>query len=402
MVMSFEERLVSGAPREIYKLPGSLLEFHDIVMDATRAEPAGIHLLFELYGGAYYRHTPNADMIVDDNHPWSAVLLEHNHVEKHCHSAASVVLRIDDAVLENAVCHCGTGDDAPILYESFRFPDRAGSAFSPGSRDALPFADFQREDRAYLYLGSLGSFNYGHWLVDDLPRAKAWLELRHRLGITCILVLPAYGGRIDEIRLQSLRLLIDPSIEVQFIAPDRPCRLRDLYYATPVSYHPRTKNPAAIDFVRSRAAVRIPASESQATRKLFVARRPPNSRAIVNFDELWGFLAGLGFEMVEPEVLDFAGQVTLFRDAKIVVGQMGAGMTNSLFCRPATSLIYLAPIGWPEPFYLDLAALGGQQYNILAGPGEGDGPPYTSDFTVPVEPLYHRLAYMGFAAPPHL
>ena len=397
--MSFEERLVSGAPREIYALTGSLLELHETVMDASRAGPAGVHHLFELYGAAYYRHTPNADMIVDGEHPWSAVLLDHYGYEKHCHAVASVVLRIDDAVLLGSVVYCGTGEAAPILYESFRFPDRVGTELAPGSPDDLAFADFQHDGRTYLYLGSLGSFNYGHWLIDDLPRAKAWLELHRRFGIACIVVMPSYNVRIDEIRVQSLRLLIDPLIEVQFIAPDRPCRLRNLHYATPVSYHPRTKNPAAIHFVRSRAAACLP-EEGEATRKLFVARRPPNSRSIVNFDELWRFLASCGFELVEPEALDFAEQVGLFQKARIVVGQMGAGMTNSLFCRPSTSLIYLTPVGWLEPFYLDLAALGGQQYNILACPPINEGPAHLSDFTVPINHLYHRLAYMGFAEPP--
>ena len=400
--MNFEERLVSGAPREIYGLPGSLFEFRGSVMDAGGAAPAGIHHLFELYGAAYYRHAPDTDMIVDHEDPWASQLLERYRQDRHCHAAASVVLRIDDAVVNNSVVCCGPGAAAPILYESFRHPDRDGIERLPVSPEDLPFADFQREDRAYLYLGSLGSLNYGHFLVDDLPRAKAWLELRRRSGLTCIVVMPAYGGKIDEVRLQSLRLLIDPAIEVEFILPDRPYRLRNLYYVTPVSFHPRIKSPDALNFLRSRVARYLPAPEGEPAARLFIARRPPHSRAIVNFDELWSFLAGLGFTLVEPETLDFTEQVALFRGARIIIGQMGAGMTTSLFCRPATNLIYLAPTTWKEPFYLDLATLGGQQYNILAGPRAGEDPPHLSDFTVPLVPLYHRLAYMGFAEPPAL
>lgn len=398
--MTFEERLVSGAPQEIYALPGSLFEFHERVMNAGRAAPAGIHHLFELYGAAYYRHTPNVDMIIDPDGLGAERLLEHYYSERHCPAAASVVLRIDDAVIDNSVICCGPGAAAPILYETFRLPDRHDIVRVPGSPDDLPVAGFQHNDCSYLYLGSLGSSNYGHWLVDDLPRAKAWLDLRRRFGIECIVVMPTYGGRIDEIRLQSLRQLIHPRIEVQFIAPDRPCRLRNLYYATPVSFHPRIKSPGALDFVRTRVEACLPMLESEPSARLFVARRPPNSRTIVNFDKLWQYLAGLGFEMVEPETFDFIGQVTLFRNARIVVGQMGAGMTNSLFCRPATNLTYLAPIGWTEPFYLDLAALGGQQYNILTGPPLDNGMPHLSSFTVPLMLLHHRLAHIGVTGPP--
>ena len=393
--MDFEERLVSGAPERIYKQAESLFECRDAVLDRGRAVAAGIHYLFELYGAAYYRHTPNPDMMVDGEHPWSVELLRKYVDERHCHAAASVVLRIDDAVVESSVVQCLKDDRASILYESFRFPDRLGCAPPPASFD-LPRAGFQRRRRAYLYLGSLGSSNYGHWLVDDLPRAKAWLELRRRLGITCILLLPAHGDEIDSLRVRSLRALIHPRIKVRFIPPDQPCRLSGLYFATPVSFHPRIKIPAAIEFVRSRAVACLPRLEDEPTGRLFVARRPPHSRGIVNFDETWALLAARGFRMVEPQEMDFLEQVALFRNARIVVGQMGAAMTNTLFCHPATSLLYLAPLGWTEPFYLDLAALGGQQYNILSGPPADDGPPHLSNFTVPIALLDQRLTSMGF------
>ena len=75
-MMNFEELLVSGAPTEIYALSGSLFEFHETVMKPGRAETAGIQFLFQLYGGAYYRHTANLDMMIDQDHPWSKELID--------------------------------------------------------------------------------------------------------------------------------------------------------------------------------------------------------------------------------------------------------------------------------------------------------------------------------------
>lgn len=394
--MDLEKRLVSGAPCDIYALAGSLFEFHPTVMNADGAEAAGIRCLFVLYGAAYYRHSANLDMLVDRDHPWSRELLKRYNREKHCHAAASVVLQINDAIISDNIIHCRAGDELCVLYESYRFPDRTVSVPLEKWPRELPVADFQVDDRVCLYLGSSGSFNYGHWLVDDLPRAKAWLELRQRMGITCLIVMPSHGAKMNEVRLRSLRMLIDREVEVQFVASDRPFRLRNLHYVTPVSFHPRVKNPAAIHFVRSQALACIPAAREEPWRRLFIARRPPNTRSIVNFNELWSFLAARGFEMIEAEALDFAEQTALFRDARVVVGQMGAAMTNTLFCRPATPLVYLAPIGWTEPFYLDLAAVGGQQYDVLAGAPTSDGPIHLSDFNVSVDHLYHRLTYMGF------
>lgn len=395
--MNIEEHIVSGASREIYYLPGSLYEFHGTVMAHEGKDVPGVKYLFNLYEASYYRHSSDMDMIVNDKDNWSKDLLKKYNAEKHCHAAASVVFLLDQAVILNSVIYFKNNDDYSVLYESFRFPDRAGKSIVPVDHEGLKSSVVQQPDRPYLYIGSAGSFNYGHWLVDDLPRAKAWLDLRKKMAITPIILLPSFGEKMNDIRLQSLQALIDPAIEVEFIDPEKPLKVDNLYFATPVSFHPRIKNPAAIHFVREQANYRFRNEYREPSRKIFVARRPPNSRAIINFDEIWAFLSARGFEMVEPENLNFADQVTLFQDAKIVVGQMGAAMTSTMFCQPATPLIYLAPIGWAEPFYLDLAAVGGQHYNLLAGPAAHDGPAYMSDFVAPLGPLYHRMAYMGYA-----
>lgn len=336
-------------------------------------------------------------MIVDHDHPWTGQLLESYNRERHCLAAASVVLRIHEAVVENSTIHCLKDGQHFVLYETFRFPDRPSKSLNASGRDMQDATLLDDNDRSYLYVGSAGSFNYGHWLVDDLPRVKAWVELRERLGVTCIILLPSHGPVMDDIRLQSMRALIDPRIKAKFVSPEKKIRVRNLYFATPVSFHPRIKNPGAIHFVQSRATKVFGNDAEEPFRKLFVARRPPNSRAITNFDALWPFLQARGFEMIEPEKHSFADQVTLFQQARIVIGQMGAAMTGTLFCRPATNIIYLSPIGWMEPFYLDLAAVAGQQYNILFGPTSegGAAQAHLSDFTIPLDPLYHRLTFMG-------
>jgi hypothetical protein len=58
-------------------------------------------------------------------------------------------------------------------------------------------------------------------------------------------------------------------------------------------------------------------------------------------------------------------------------------MTNTLFCRPATTLIYLAPAGWIEPFYWDLSVVRGHYYRVLFGDvTDRLAPPHRSDFTI--------------------
>jgi hypothetical protein len=394
--MNIEELIVSGGSKEIYHLPGSLFEFHDTVMAYGGHNVPGVDYLFNIFDPYYYNHSSSIGMILDRDNEWSKELIEKYNREEHCHAAASAVLKIRNAFIKNSVLYFLNEDRYSILYESYRFPDRAGKVTELIDENSENILQINSNGRSYLYIGSAGSFNYGHWLVDDLPRAKAWLDLRDKMDVIPIILMPSHGDKMNDIRFQSLKELIDPNIEVEFIDPDKTIKISDIYFATPVSFHPRIKNPAAINFVRDQASYYVRKGYREPGRKLFVARRPPNSRSITNFDEVWAFLSARGFEMVEPENLNFVDQVTLFQNAKIVVGQMGAAMTSTMFCQPATPLIYLAPIGWAEPFYLDLAAVGGQHYNILAGPAANDGPAHMSDFSVPLGPLYHRMTYMGY------
>ncbi|WP_122928461.1 glycosyltransferase family 61 protein [Sphingobium sp. LF-16] len=393
--MVMEDRIVSGAPKEIYNLPGSLYEFHSIINDQKSYSYDNIEYMFNIYDGKYYRNSAVIDMILDNEDGWGQSLIDKYNSEKHCHSAASSVIRLSNAIINNSIIYFKNGDDYSILYETYRFPDRVGKTLIFDEiEEGMEY--YGSLDKSYLYIGSAGSFNYGHWLVDDLPRAKAWIELNAKHGINSVVLLPSHGEKMNDIRMSSLKCLINKDICVEFVDIEDRIKIKNLYFATPVSFHPRIKNPASINFIREKACALYSDHGFEAKKRLFVARRPPNSRSIINFDEVWNFLKLRGFEMVEPEKLDFVDQVKIFREAEIVVGQMGAAMTGTMFCQPATPVIYLAPIGWAEPFYLDLATVGGQHYNILAGPTSGDGPAYMSDFVVPLGPLYHRLTYMGY------
>lgn len=57
--------------------------------------------------------------------------------------------------------------------------------------------------------------------------------------------------------------------------------------------------------------------------RLFIAWRPPHSRQS-SISTRHGRCCQCGFRVAEPEELDFLEQIALFRNARIVVGQMRA------------------------------------------------------------------------------
>ena len=80
--------------------------------------------------------------------------------------------------------------------------------------------------------------------------------------------------------------------------------------------------------------------------KIYVSRlgqgkKHPTHRVFCNEAEVIKQLESRGFCIVEPENLEFMDQIRIFANARIVVGPGGAGMFNTVFCRPGTTIVDL-------------------------------------------------------------
>ena len=100
------------------------------------------------------------------------------------------------------------------LYELNRACDRPASPDPCGLdfvysrlKRGIPFGKILRNK---LILSSAGSFNYGHWLVDDLTRIYVYLDDSLSSGRDIDfdgVLLPSYKSKIDKVRRRSLRWL---------------------------------------------------------------------------------------------------------------------------------------------------------------------------------------------------
>lgn len=307
--------------------------------------------------------------------------------------AASKLVRIPKAAIyDNIVFAVCDGVPVPI-YEMLRTPDRPvkGQAAAARACAAGEGLRLDGDGASLLFQGSVGSFNYGHWLVDDLPTAKAieFLDPNHRVTV----VMSSYGHKMDAVRAEGTLLASTRAdgVTSTFLPTDRLFLVDDLHYVSPVSYHPILKHPQALAHAVATCAPRSTVARAP-SRRLFVNRAADSPRRIVNAAEVRGVLARYGFEEVLPETMSFTEQREAFRDASHVVGVMGAAMTNTLFCAPDSHVLQLAPSGWSEPFYWDLAAMLGQRYAALFGTAE---PPFEHihqcPFTVDVDKLWTWL-----------
>jgi hypothetical protein len=274
------------------------------------------------------------------------------------------------------------------LYELNRACDRPASPDPFGLdfvcsrlRREIPFGKIFRNK---LVLSSAGSFNYGHWLVDDLTRVYVYLDDALSAGRDIDfdgVLLPSYRSIIDKVRRRSLRWLFK-SLAVKYPHDSRNInRLRlsmvnfnktilveNPTVISPTSYHPVLMHKRGLLGIRD-LAHNFQASKNDSCsappRRIFVSRR--GTRQIVNLAEVEAKLVEMGFETVYPEDLSFSSQVSTFFAAELVVGVMGAAMTNLLFCQPSSRIIILTPSAWHEPFYRTLGNALSQNIISLLG-----------------------------------
>jgi capsular polysaccharide biosynthesis protein len=98
--------------------------------------------------------------------------------------------------------------------------------------------------------------------------------------------------------------------------------------------------------------------------KLYVTRRKGVARSIINHEEVEAFVRSRGYEIVDPGTLPLREQIALFRGAIVVLGPLGAGLTNTLFMPPGSRVGMLDP-GSCDPGFWELACLKGQQFTWI-------------------------------------
>jgi capsular polysaccharide biosynthesis protein len=203
--------------------------------------------------------------------------------------------------------------------------------------------------------------------------------------------MPESAEAMQKVKRQSISLITkDQRVNVRFFNPKNLLLFDALYYVTPNSYHPSLKSPDSIQYIRDSLVKQCEITQHQD--KIFVMRLAKRGRALTNEEAIKKYLEKNGFVSVDPESLELKDQIAVFSLAKIVIGIMGAAMTNTTFCAPNTDVIYLAPEGWMEPFYWDLANVVKQRYHVIYGINQKNNlEPHEKSFEIPLDSLASLL-----------
>ncbi len=201
-----------------------------------------------------------------------------------------------------------------------------------------------------------GFHNWGHFLVEDLPRIVAFL--RAKQSAQNRLVLTKSSEIVPEMDQQKKILLESLFPKKQLLFEFAPRNVKYFFekisFVTPTAMHAWYHSPEFFEIVQTQLSMHHAAPKKR-SKKLFVLRR---GNRLLEPDSLAALIPEMqarGFEVVYPE--DFSGyeQAQLFANAIEIVGLMGAAMANTIFCSKDTKVTYLSPENWLSIFYWDLA-----------------------------------------------
>ncbi len=276
------------------------------------------------------------------------------------------LVRLTDAVV------FGNGSvmtrDGTVISETFA-----------GDRQQLPDAlrITRRLKGPMALLRKAGDSNYGHWLLELLPRVTDFRrelpDVPLRFGIA--------NGPVEMrgVRRDTLRWLQIEDADVLLLTAD-PVVVDELFLISSNSIHSHTHDAAGAQGISELARSLVPSSIS--SRRIFVRREPSSRRRLVGEEQIFEIAREAGFEGVFPETLSVDAQVAVFRDASAVAGVTGAPLTNLLWAPGGCKVCILSPNLGQEFFFWDVANIRGQLVTFIFGKTVGAPAGIHSDFEV--------------------
>lgn len=243
-------------------------------------------------------------------------------------------------------------DRAPVLDQS-KCNYAGGQIIAHGGNTALVRLGKSTHIEKGIFLGGNGTSNYYHWMIEILPKLEFLSKLPEHYQNYPLLVSD------DIVRIPSFREILDlfaHGCEPIVLNKHLSYVVDELVYINSPSNIPfnlvgnQKAKPSdcaidslSINYVRKVAlqhALRVTAL-SNYPKKIFLCRK--SGIRNYNQDEVFNYLADLGFKKIFLEDLSFMEQVKTIHQADFIVGPTGAAWTNLIFCKSgAKGLCWMA------------------------------------------------------------
>lgn len=233
-----------------------------------------------------------------------------------------------------------------------------------------------------LLLRKRGDDNYGHWLVELLPKLSLARSACEVSGV----VLPLLDGAMHTVIRDSIIASGPPAL--QFPVHKKQVHFfKELILVTGATNHGVFMSPLVVQDLE-----RVSSNfHGAGYHKVFVSRKGTR-RNLTNADAVEAQLAAQGFLIVRPGEMTFEQQIAAFKDARLVVGVMGAGMTNMVFAQRGARVINIAPAAMPDTFFYLLSVHKQQSYCEIRGENIANPGSWDERFSVPFDAVIAAIS----------
>lgn len=244
--------------------------------------------------------------------------------------------------------------------------ERMNTLFIDGDVVTNGFEHHNKLKQVDIAISCIGvpAINWAHWITEMLPKIAVFAKAPHLKNLPILV-----DAGIPATMLESVKALLGDDREIVSANRGEPVYARKVWCVSPTAHVPyeyRTSShvrfedasfcESALSMMRA-AVISAYGRCTSAAERLYVKRRPNAARAIKNTDDVEEALRSMGFEIVEPDTLSFSEQVRAFSNARLIVGQAGAGLANFAFAPEGAFIITLTTLG-RLPNYFYFAAIG--------------------------------------------
>jgi capsular polysaccharide biosynthesis protein len=209
----------------------------------------------------------------------------------------------------------------------------------PGLRDNatrfVPPAEALVLEGGAVFLPWGASFNYGHFVIDALSSLLAMEQ----------------AGLLDELPILAPKLTPWQRDLIAMALPGREIReveasvvrLKRAVFATSMDHFLHHPNGLLADLS---AQVLARAPTGKGARRVYLSRRGQSMRVMVGEAAFEKALVARGFTIVRPETMSAGEQVTLMREAEVLVGASGAALANAVFLPKGARVVEIQPLNF--------------------------------------------------------
>lgn len=193
-----------------------------------------------------------------------------------------------------------------------------------------------------------GAMNYGHWLVEMLP--KAYWAMNKLNAWDWPVVVHQNGLKMQTIMHQSLAVLGIASEKIIETGPEV-VHFDELLLVHGLTSHSVFISPLVMECMEFIANKAPPGRADM----IYAMRSPAHIRDFEDEPTIRAIFQSHGYASIDTTPLSFLEQVSVFKTAQRVVGAMGAALSNTIFCRPGTELAMFVPASALELFFWHIA-----------------------------------------------